>query len=482
MIASHDALPGPLGARWPTWPATAGRRAAAARKLAVYGETHLDLVNATIDTMLGGGQVARDVRRFARLTGNVAKATTDAIAVAYRSGCRRELKGASPELARVFAEIVAESKIDQYAAGLNARSWIAGPHGLGPALSKRRRLVLDRIGPDRLEVRREGDDIEAAVWTVGDGFVEVDENAWHYFDKNGEEYQEPILHGVGVAPLVPFRSFDGGDDWWARGAHGGLIDATLQIAFWIAAGCYKRQVAGTPLTVIYSDMTETPAGQVLGHPVQPLQLAPGDKVEVFASRVARAEDWLSEVAALTAMAVSTEGLPPGSVSLQASNADWGNLAISAEGPRLAAHRDKQVPFVRGSELEFWAVAFDFLRASAHRHARVLPPGNEAREMLRIYFPDLSSPDEQLKRIEVMKAGIPFGLSSPSDVLLAAQPELTREEVEEFRRVRLAEHVESVQPLIRGNIPGETPEAHGVQTIAQLQGRVGGEASGAARAA
>lgn len=472
---------GSLGARWPKWSAGAERRVAADHKLKVYGEAHLPLVHAAIDDYFGGGQVGRDVKRFASRSPNLAKATTDAVAVAYRSGCTRELMGASPEQAKAFAAIVAESGIDRHAPGLNARSWLAGPYLVGPHLSNRGRLQLDRISPASCDVDRDGDDIDAALCQVGGGFVEVTADAWRYFDAKGEEYKPAVYHTTGVCPLVPFVSFDAGDDWFAQAAHAGLVDATILCAYKQALGLYTRQVSGTPQMVIEGDVESTPPGQVLGHPVHPVVLPDGGKAYML-DRVVSAKDYLDEISAIITMAISGEGLPPGSITLQANNGDWGNLAISAEGPRLAVHRDKQVPHLRRSELELWPVVCDFLRGSTHRLARVLPSGDEVRDMLRVSFPDLSTPDEQLKRINVMVAGLPYGLSSPSDVRLAAQPELTRAEVEELRAKNLAEYLASVEEMTKRNTPADMPEAHGVQTLAQQQGRIGGQASGESRAA
>jgi len=103
-------------------------------------------------------------------------------------------------------------------------------------------------------------------------------------------------------------------------------------------------------------------------------------------------------------------------------------------------------------------------------------------MLRVDFPDLSTPDEQLKRIAVLAAGLPYGLSSPVDVPLAARPELTREDVDVTQKANLTAYIERIEPLVSRNIPGRAPDAPGHQTAAQQQGRQGGLASGEARAA
>jgi len=302
---------------------------------------------------------------------------------------------------------------------------------------------------------------------------------WTYFDAKGNETSsEP--HAVGVAPVVPFVAFDGGEDWWATAAHDGLADTTITCSYKLALGIYVQQVAPKKQLVLTGQLENTPKGQVLGHPVQPV-LLPDGTAEALDLTTDPAQ-YLSEISALLTMAISAEGLPPGSVTLVAGNAEWGSLAIAAEGPRLAAHRDRQVPWLIHAERELWPIVCDMVRGSIHKHARTLPPGDEIRDMLRVSFPDLSSPDEQLKRIQVMQAGLPYGLSSPIDVPLAARPELTREEVDEMQRANLEAYIERINPLVERNIPGQAPEAKGHQTVAQQQGRQGGIASGETRAA
>lgn len=476
-------LPGALGSLWPSWSESAGRRAAAARKLLIYNEDHLALIHQEISTLLGGGLSASYVKLFARRMPNVLMAVANTIAVGYRSGVRRELKGASPDVARAFADLVTECGIGRKAAGLNARSWAAGPHMLAPHLTNRGKLALDIIEPSRCDVARDGDDLDAVLWREGDEYVLLDGEGWRYFSaKDGNERDAAVYHAVGVCPAVPFVSFDGGADFWAASAHNGLVDATLTIAYKLALMLFSRQVSGIPLTVIFSRLEKMPPGQTLGHPILPMLLEPEDKVGVYSERVVSAKDSLDEISGMLAMAVSAEGLPPGSVTMQATQLDSGGLVNVAEGPRLSALRDKQVPELKASELRLWPHVADLVRGSVHRHARVIPPGDEIADMLRITFPDLSSEEQQLKRIEAMKAGLPFGITSPTDLILATQIEMTPDEVREHRVERLAEYIADIEPLVRRNVPADAPEARGVQTIAQEQGRVGGQSSGRTRAA
>lgn len=478
MVVSGG-LPGTLGARWSGWATSSQRRLSAGRKLAIYSEAHLSLVEAKITTMLGGGQIAADICRFATRNPNPLRAVANAVACAYRSGCTRSLLDASPEVARAFADIVTESGIARKAARLNAASWVAGPHFVSPYMSSRGRVALDIVGPGRLDAEMDGEDVVRVLWQEGDKYVLLDAAGWTYFDSKGNETGFEG-HTVGVAPVVPFVSFDGGEDWWATTAHDGLAETTITCSYMLARGSYVQQVNSKPQLVISGPLEKTPKGQVLGHPVQPV-LLPEGTASVLDLTV-DPQRYLSEINSRLALAISEEGLPPGSITMVASNSDWGSITTSVEGPRLAVHRDKQVPWLIAAELQLWPLVADLVRGSVHKHARTIPPGDEVRDMLRVSFPDLSSGDEQLKRIQVMQAGLPYGLSSPVDVPLAARPELTRDEVDETQKANLAAYIERIKPLVERNIPGQAPDAPGHQTIAQQQGREGGIASGETRAA
>lgn len=430
--------------------------------------------------MLCGGEVATNICRFATRNPNPLRAVANAVAVAYRSGCTRSLLDASPEVSRAFADIVTESGITRKAARLNAASWVAGPHFVSPYMSSRGRVALDIIGPGRLDAEMRGEDIERVLWQQGDAFVLLDAAGWTYFDSKGNETGF-VGHAVGVAPVVPFVSFDGGEDWWATTAHDGLAETTITCAYLLARGSYVQQVNSKPQLVISGELEKQPKGIVLGHPVQPMWLGEGVTASMLDLTV-DPQRYLGEINSRLALAISEEGLPPGSITMVASNSDWGSITTSVEGPRLAVHRDKQVPWLMASELQLWPIVCDMVRGSIHKHARALPPGDEIRDMLRVSFPDLSSPEEQLKRVEVMKAGLPYGLSSPIDVPLAARPELTREEVDETQKANLEAYIARIEPLVARNIPGQAPDAPGHQTVAQQQGRQGGIASGETRAA
>lgn len=487
-MVAYDNSPAPRGAladRWPEWVAGRDRRASAALKLSVYEENHLGLILQRIANRVSGDpDTAKYISRFALRSPNLTKAVTDTVAVPYRRGARRELRGVSESVAKAFTEVLTESGIDRKAEGINARGWIAGPISVSPHLDKRNRLALDTQSPDQIELRFSsmgGSEPEAALWLAGATWIELDEQAWRYYNLAGE-LTMTVPHAVGECPLVPFVSFDNTSDFWTRTAHSGLIDATLEVSFQLASMLYVREVSSNYLTVVNGDISKLPGGQTMGHhgvPVYTNATPQETKIEVH-NRIVPAKDYLEVIGAIITTAVSDEGIPPGSVKMVGSNSDWGNLTVAVEGSRLGTLRDKQVKWLVNSERNLWPLAIDLIRGSTHRHARILPPSDEIRDMLRVTFPDLAEPKDEIASIEAMVAGLPYGLTTPVDYIRARRPELTGAEAEEEVQKNLAVYINVIEPLVNRNVPKDAANADGYQTLPQKQGREGGIASGESR--
>ncbi len=311
-------------------------------------------------------------------------------------------------------------------------------------------------------------------------WIEVSQDAWRYWSSDGELLKE-IPHRVKYCPAVVFTSMDNQMDWWSSDAHSGLAEATLFVGYKAAAGAWVSEVSGNYLTTIAGDLEKLPDGQKLGHFALPIQLPLGTKVDVQ-SRIVPPQHYLQEIAARIAMACTAEGIPPGAITMQSNQNDWGTLSISVESSRLSVLRDLQVPSLKTAEKSLWPYVCDMLRVSSHRLAKVLPSGDEVTDALRVSFPDLSSPAEALMRIKVLKEGLSLGLSSPADFLMAARPEETRDDVVSEQQMHIAEYVDTIEPLVTRNTPAEAPAAEGYQTQSQTQGRTGGLSSGRTRAA
>lgn len=484
---------GPLFENWAEWKLGARRRAAAAVRLELYSGDYAPRVRKLAREWINDGEVARAVSKVVNTAHGLLGAVTDAVSVCYQRGVRRELApGAGTSAARAFSSLVAESGMVERAASFNAIAWATGPVVLCPYVAPVRgvpRLCLAVMTADRTEVRRSPDApdvLTAALWQREDGvFVECDAAGWRYFTANGDPMNggAVVPHGLDYCPAVPFRArpWLPADPWNATD-HVGLVDATLQVSFRHALALWLRQQVAVPQVVITAPVAGVPGDQTLGHPTVPLwfNANPAEvRYEVHERKVNVAE-CLAEIASIVSAAVSRYGIPPSEVSFENSNANWGSLAIAVRGERLGAQRDQQVPHLRRSELALWASACDVVRASTHRFARTLPEPGSLADALRVNFPDLASPDEQRKRLEVLGLAESRGLMTAADVLLQAQPELSREEVDELIAANLDAFAKRSEALAARNV--STDALRGAESIAQLQGRLGGLVSGETRSA
>ena len=476
---------------WPEWDRGADRRSAAALRTELYVGNYAPrvqaLVRKRVQDPIAGESIARVVNTAHGLLGSV----TDAVAVAYQRGVRRELRGASPDLARAFADLVAESAMVERATSLSALAWATGPVLLVPWVGAVRgapRLSLAVMLPGTYEVRCSPvapDAIEAVLWRRDDGaFVEVDALGWRYWSSAGDPLNDGAYtpHGLDYCPAVALRArpwlpFD----WHNARDHAGLVDATLEVSFRHALALWLRQQVAVPQVVITAPVAAVPADQAMGHPTVPLwfNAQPGEvRYEVHERKVNVAE-MLAEIAAIVNAAVSRYGIPPSEITYTNDATNYGSLSVAVRGERLAAQRDAQAPWLKSSELALWRAVVDVARASTHRHALALPPADEAAAALRVMFPDLASPDEQIKRFEAFEAAQRHGLANAVDLLLQSRPEFTRLEAEEEIAANLDQYAQRLEWLASRNVSMDP--ARGVQSIAQLQGRAGGVASGEARA-
>lgn len=483
---------GDLFTIWPEWDRGSDRRAASALRSELYVGNYAarvrDLVRRRVQDPVAGAAIARVVNTAHGLLG----AVTDAVSVCYGRGVRRELRGASPEVARAFADIVGESAMVERATSLSALAWATGPVVLVPWVGEVRgvpRLSLAVMLPGTYEARCSPvspDVIEAVLWRRPDGaFVEVDALGWRYWSPEGDALNDGAYtpHGLTYCPAVALRArpwlpFD----WHNRHDHAGLVDATLEVSFRHALALWTRQQVAVPQVVIAAPPETLAAEQVMGHPTVPLYFSANAgevKYEVHERKVNVAE-MLAEIAAIVNAAVSRYGIPPSEITYTNDATNYGTLSVAVRGERLAAQRDAQAPWLKAAEVALWPVVADVVRASTHRHALALPAADEVASSLRVMFPDLASPDEQIKRFEAFEVAQKHGLSNAVDLLLQSRPELTRAEAEEEIASNLDQYATRLEWLASRNV--STDPARGVESIAQLQGRAGGVASGEARAA
>lgn len=473
-------LTGELLSRWPEWSAGDDRRAQADLKLSFYGDRYLPKLHEYIKNILGPKDpaITKFVQRMATRNPNLLRAVCDAVSVPYRRGARRTLYGASPEAQRAFSKLVSESGMNRLQSSIATKSWLQGPVLCVPYFSSRGKIAIQAINADRFDIRHDRDDIDEALWWSDGHWIHLDAVAFNYYNLKGE-FVKSVPHSAGVCPARAFTSTDNRDDYWCVNDRGGLLDSTLMIGFKAASGLFHRWVNGTKLVAVFTDPKNAADGQDPSHPVAPLILPRDAKLQVE-DRVVNASDYLNEISAIVSMAISSEGLPPGSVTMVANQGEYGTIALATETGRLGILRDLMVPHLRDHELAWWPMVVEMVRNSNHPLAGSLPPPDEVAEQLRVAFPDLSSPTERKTRLEVLKMALPLGIASVDEFILEERPELSPDDAEEFHNTNRDKYIRIVEPLVNRNTPAEAPNGEGYQTIAQRQGREGGQASGESR--
>ena len=484
---------GPLFDLWPEWQLGEKRRASAAVKLELYGGDYAARVRKLARQWIVDPVVAAAVAKVVNTAHGLLGAVTDACAVCYQRGVRRELRGVGTDVARAFSSVVVESGMVERAASFNQLAWATGPVVLVPYVAPVRgapRLCMSVMTSDRTAVRRHPDAVdvlEAVLWQRdNDGaFVEVTDEGWRYWTSNGDPLNGGAItpHGLDHCPAIVMRA----RPWLPADPcnvtdHVGLVDASLQVSFRHALALWLRQQVAVPQVVITTPITAVPGDQTLGAPTTPLYFnANPDEVryEVHERKVDVGQ-CLAEIAGIVNAAIARYGIPPSEVTYENSNANWGSLSVAVRGDRLAAQRDQQVPHLRRGEFALWQSACNVIRASTHRHARTLPAADEVADLLRVVFADLATPAEQLARLGVLEKAEPRGLMTAADLLLQAQPEFTREEADELIAANLGAYASRLEQLVSRNVAADP--ARGVQSIAQIQGREGGRASGEVRRA
>lgn len=461
------------------WASSKGRRKLAADKLELLEGRHAGTLHALIRARMSDPLSADAVVRWANVSRNLLRQIVRTVAIAYARGAVRDLAAAVGEpAAAAFSSVLAESKMGAVGPLVNQWSWLLGPSFVVPQVDADGSFHLDLVPPSRAEViLKNPATVSELLWQRPDGlFVRLDGDSWSFYDSEGEPVKglAPVVHGLGYAPLAVFRSEHWAScGWWNETSHRALVDAALDVAVFESLLNWSRKNSGKQLVIVAPK--ETLGGkQIIGHPERPLYFS-GSQGDVHVEALdleSTATTWLDLIAAKNAAVCELYGLPPSLLSGMNSNADWGQVGLARAPEVLDALRDEQIPWLRDGEAQLWPAVCDLLRASTHRHARSLPPGEEVRDALRLRFLEpLPNVDRALKRLELFTAQEKLGLACTTDLVIEDRPELTREQAEQIVGDNLTAYLSRLDGLAARNAPAGQADA--IDSLAAAQGRSGG---------
>lgn len=461
------------------WAGSKDRRKLAADKLELFEGRHQKTLAALIRSRMSDPRTADSVIKWANTSRNLLKQLTRTVCTAYSRGAVRDLSAdVGDDAMAAFSAVVAESKMGAVGPLLNQLSWLCGPTFLVPQIEADGTFYLDIIDSSRSAViLKNPTTVAELLYQRHDGmFVHLDSEAWHYFDSEGQPIKglAPVRHGLGYAPLAVWRSEHwSSGDWWSSYSHRALADAALDVAMFEALLNWSRKNSAKQLVIVAPK--ETIGGKsIIAHPEMPLYFdgEPGSvKVEML-DLENTATTWLALISSKQSAVSELYGLPPSLLSGINGNQDWGQVGMARSPEVLDSLRDEQIFWLRDAEAQTWPVVCDLLRASTHRLARSLPPGDEVRAALRLRFLEpLPNIDRARKRLELFELEEKLGLSCTTDLVIEQRPEMTREQAEQVIADNLARYFARLDEQARRNTPAGQLDA--VDSLAAALGRTGG---------
>lgn len=460
------------------WDASAGRRKLAAAKLELFEGRHQKTLAGLIRSRLNDPQAAEQVIKWANTSRNLLRQIVRTVCTAYSRGAVRDLaEQVGADAAGAFSAVLAESKMGAVGPMLNEYSWLLGPTFALPQVEPDGTFWLDLVPPSRsTAILKNPTSVAEVLFQRPDGlFVQVDADAYRYYDADGAPIKDlaPVEHGLGYAPLAVFRSEHWAPGWWNEYSHRALVDAALDVAVFEALLNWSRKNSGRQLVIVAP--SETLGGkQIFGNPETVLYFdgQPGDVRVEAVDLESAATTWLDLIRAKTTGVCELYGLPPSLLSGSNGTYDWGTTGAARAPEVLDALRDEQIPWMRDGENQLWPAICDLLRASTHRLARALPPGDEIRDALRLRFLEpLPNVERKIKRLELFTAEEKLGLSCTTDLVIEDRPELTREQAEQIVNDNLTRYFERLDEQAKRNAPAGQADA--TDTLAAAQGRTGG---------
>lgn len=471
-----------------------GRQQDAERRILMMSENWRELVWAHIDTRIKTPAVRAAIKARVSRTHNVLLQILRKVCVSYKIPPIRTLTGASDEAQKTWSRLMTEAHVPVAAKQWERQTFALNvilvvprvqesPHGLGP------QLRYHAILPDRCEVWLDerdpkGTPVRAQFWEKHPGdherdpwrLVVLDDEAWRYLDQRGNVI-ETHPHNAGIFPGAVFRLDEAEDDWWSSFRGEGMVDATIAAAYVAARRDWVRDGQDRRKEIVSSaEMNQIPQ-QVAGAegPLH-IPVAPGLFSYDVIEAITTIDEFQKHISAYIRQAAEYIGVPAQLVDFDATDGAGDDRAAMMHAA-LADLRADNIEYYRIAEHDLaWKTSL-VLRGAGHPASRLLPP-DMVRDSFSIDYPELTFVETPSARIAAAKERIGIGLSSTFREYRREHPELTLEQARTEVLAFAAEEGELNQYFIQNNIPRGADAR--LKTIAQLQGAMGGEASGEAR--
>lgn len=398
------------------------RKAESVKKLDFYNDEQAQYIVDQIQRTYSGKQAQENI---VPVSVNVMKKIIRALAMVYIQDASRALVNGTQADAAILARIEDEAALPTRMKLANRYSKLCGTILLRPVW-RNNRMDLDVLTPDVLDVVT-GDtceDLKAVVVTHAPATGrrdEVERTVWTAETVERLNYRGITISSepnpYGCLPFVPVFSTAPTSEFWQAGASDLVlvqeaINARLSDLFYTLRfqSFGVGYVKGAKVKTARHDALESGPGSVF--------LLPEGADLGFAAPNAPIEQSLAAIEFLIKQAAVTNGLSAASVSTEPSE-ESGISKIVSNSELLELRRDDVALFARYEDQ-----LFQLFRTVWNTHNPDDPMSESA--VLRVDFHEPTPTTTPLERLKEQQSLLEMGLTSPVDILIERNPDLSRD--------------------------------------------------------
>ena len=459
------------GARW------AGKATTFARAAMIDAGQHRNLILMRIGEIYTTEEAKRAIEKHVSRDRNVLRYIVDSLATPYNTAPTRKIRDITDAQAEAIRDAYRIAEVDE---ALEQAGRIVVWGNTAHVLvrweqDEPRMLVLGPHQCDALWAPGSGDKYPSiltyATSAGGADRVLVDSERWVWVRESAGQWTEieSEPHGLGMTPWVCWRWRAPASDYWDVELGQDLVDCTLDVGRMAAHMRWVRtHRAQRALVLTLAENDPTPA---------PQQVNGDGAIMIRGSRAAGLEvidpetpphNFLTDIKEAIASTAASYGLR--------SVSDAGLVDEEAEADKLGKLRARQLSHFARAELELARR----IAALVSRHDPARAVADEAvRKGFRVRFAPFVPADDPRAQVETALAQQKVAATNPVAFYQQLHPELDEYAAETEVYENVEQLAKMADALASRNLA--LGDSNQLQTVAQLQGRVGGQASGATRA-
>jgi hypothetical protein len=460
----------------------AARKAEFKTRLRIDTEQHRQLIVQRIHRLFQTAEIADAIAEHADTRRNVLKRVVDRVATPYETPPTREIRDVDADLVRDFLDAYREADTDttaetwsRYAFLCNVvhvlPRWEGEPGELRwvTVLPHEADVVWDPLGEHDPSI------LVYACTDLGARWVAVDRERWWWLSKDWEILEEEE-HGLGMSPWAEFRVAPRQPgDYWCRGAGRSLVDGALQVGLISAQMEWVRRTHANKLITLHlGENDATPPGQTIQGETP--YISRGDQTRFAVhDTIVPIDNFVGHIADIVADLAESYGLPANEIDPLPAAAD----GVAPAGPRaferLTKLRTSMLKHLRKGETQL-AVRAGALLASKGRMSGV--GASQIKRGFRCTWLPPTFADTPKSQAEAATAKIDLGATNLVEFYQSQNPGTTFEDAkaEVMRNLELRAEFNEFQAS--RNLPASVRDD--AATLAQLQGRTGGQKAAANR--